>query len=381
MPRKKLPPGIYKRGDVYYCQFASNGTRVRKKLSTDLEVSKVMLRKLRLRHEAGEVDNDYPVSELLERYYRTKSQSSRESTVERYRGVIDQVVAHLRPRLVSDVTADAILDYREARLGEGMTPVNTEYEIGRFRSALRWAARQRIVHSNPLEYFESAPAQMTDVLPFSVEQAESLLDACSAWWHPIIRIPFAIGLRVGELSGINVEDVDLEQRSVSVPRRIAKRFDSIRTVPILDCVYEMFQTACQGRDSGSPVFETIRGNRIYTIVRDRFARAAEKAKLPMREHDAAGELIAKRTFHSTRHSFATWLRTNGAERELVEDLRGHKRSSVIDRYFSFDLGALRDAISKHPWGIASPPAGIVPFRTQDSHKNSDNTTTRMAVAT
>lgn len=318
---------------------------------------------------------------MLERYYRTKSQTSRSSTVERYRAAIDQVLAHLHPRLVSDVTADAILDYREARLGEGMTAINTEFEIGRFRSALRWGARQRIIHSNPLEYFETAPAQMTDVLPFSVEQAESLLDACSEWWRPIIRIPFAIGLRVGELSGINVEDVDLEQRSVSIPRRIAKREDSIRTVPILDCVYEAFQVASQGRDSGAPVFETVRGNRIYAIVRERFARAAERAKLPMREYDAAGELIAKRTFHSTRHSFATWLRTNGAERELVEDLMGHKRGSVTDRYLTFDLGALRGAISKHPWGIASPPAGIVPFPSQDMHKSFDSAATPVAIAT
>ena len=44
-------------------------------------------------------------------------------------------------------------------------------------------------------------------------------------------------------------------------------------------------------------------------------------------------------------------------------------------------GSLRDAISKHPWGVASPPAGIVPFPSQDMHNNSDNATTQLAAAT
>ena len=85
MPRKKLPSGIYKREEVYYCCFTCNGTRVRKKLSTDLEVSKVMLRKMRLRHEADEVDNDYPFADLVERYFARVGPTIAPRSVERYR--------------------------------------------------------------------------------------------------------------------------------------------------------------------------------------------------------------------------------------------------------------------------------------------------------
>ena len=92
MARKKLPQGIYKRGEVYYSCFSVNGKQVRRRLSTDLEVSKVMMRKLQMRHEAGEADNEYPLAELVERFFRAKRDFS-PKTVERYRRAIRSVVS------------------------------------------------------------------------------------------------------------------------------------------------------------------------------------------------------------------------------------------------------------------------------------------------
>ena len=370
MPRKKLPSGIYKREEVYYCCFTANGTRVRKKLSTDLEVSKVMLRKLRLRHEAGEVDNDYPFAELVERYFRAKPDLAPSSAV-RYRQAIKSVTSTMRVRFVSDVTPELVYRHREKQAAKGLAGSGTEQEISVVRSLLRWGVRQRIVATNPIGSVDKLKVDACEVLPFSLPEAEAILENSLAWCD-IFRVAFASGLRRGELSGLNAEDVDLDSRVISVPRRLAKTKTSIRTVPILDCVYGALEDACQGKSPGDAVFPGNRGSRIYKALSDCLASAAKRASVPMQHHDAAGRLVSKYSFHSTRHSFATWLRQNGALREHVEDLLGHKRASVTDRYLTFSVSDLRGAISKHPWGSASHPQGIVPFSPHLSHKHFRN---------
>ena len=381
MPRKKLPSGIYKREETYYCCFTCNGTRVRKKLSTDLEVSKVMLRKLRLRHEAGEVDNDYPFTDLVERYFTRVGPTIAQSSVVRYRDGLRAVFRLMRPRLVSDVTPDAVHEYQHARLAEGVSAATIEQgEVGTIKNILRWGAKQRIIASNPLVYMERLPFDMVEVRPFSPEDAELILDALSDSWRPIVQVTFAAGLRRAELADLRVEDVDLDERMISIPKRLAKRPASVRKIPILDCVYPVFQEACIGREPGELVFLSLHGVNIYHSLYARFANAAKRAGVKWQEINSSGDIVWKRNFHSIRHSFATWLRERGAAREVVEDLIGHKRSSVTDRYLTFDAGALRNAMNCHPWGPASPPEGIVPFLSQHSHKDFESAVRRKVEA-
>lgn len=330
-----------------------------------------MLRKLRMRHEAGEIDNEHSVDELVERYFKQQQHILAPRSICRYRNALTSILQRLRPRHVADITLDGVADYRNNRLAEGITTTGVEYEIGILKQVLRWGARQRITASNPIEYHKPMKSDAVPVVPFMVEEAEAMIESSNEHWQPILQVAFATGLRRFELSGLNAEDIDLNDRMISVPKRLGKQPASVRQIPILDCVYPVFQEACVGRKPGEPVFTTAASGGLYSALHPYFIRTAKRAGVCMARHNAEGKLIKRRKFHSTRHSFATWLRANGAEREKVEDLIGHKRSSVTDLYLAFDAGALRDAMSKHPWGPASPPEGIVPFLSQRVHKNPD----------
>ena len=283
---------------------------------------------------------------------------------------------------MSDVTPDAVHEYQYARLAEGVSAATIEQsEVGTIKNILRWGAKQRIIAGNPLVYLERLPFDSVVVRPFSLEDAELILDVLSDFWRPIVHVAFATGLRRAELAGLRVEDVSLDERMISIPKRLAKTKSGIRAIPILDFVYPVFQEACIGREPGELVFLSPRdGVSIYNSLYGLFADTAKRVGVKWQEIDSSGDLVWKRNFQSIRHSFATWLRERGAAREVVEDLIGHKRSSVTDRYLTFDAGALRNAMNCHPWGPASPPEGIVPFLSQHSHKDSESVVNRETVA-
>lgn len=47
--KKKLPSGMWKRGNTYYARFRAHGQQVRERLSTNLEVATTMLTELRMK--------------------------------------------------------------------------------------------------------------------------------------------------------------------------------------------------------------------------------------------------------------------------------------------------------------------------------------------
>ena len=166
MAKRKLPSGLRKRGESYYADFMCGGQRIRKRLSTDLEVSKRMLNKLRMRHEAGEVDNDFSVVELIERYFEDSSHGLADGTVKRYRLALETFVDAVQPKYVSDLGYEDVVRFRRDRLADGVSGDYIQYDIDRMRQVIRWGCRKRIIHSNPLEYVEKIKTEnKAPVLP------------------------------------------------------------------------------------------------------------------------------------------------------------------------------------------------------------------------
>jgi hypothetical protein len=77
MPRKrKLPLGLWKRGDTYYAKFSHGGRTVRKRLSSDYDVACEALNSIRARADRGDfdlIDNDYKWEELKAEFLRRVS--------------------------------------------------------------------------------------------------------------------------------------------------------------------------------------------------------------------------------------------------------------------------------------------------------------------
>ncbi|MFU0516275.1 tyrosine recombinase XerC [Gardnerella vaginalis] len=156
----------------------------------------------------------------------------------------------------------------------------------------------------------------------------------------ILELLYATGMRVGELTGLNVQDMDFENHTVKVTGKGNKQ----RVVPFgvpaakackkwLDCGRNALKE--KSAASSQALFLGVRAKRIdQRVVRDIVHAAAAAANVP----DVAP--------HALRHSAATHMLNGGADLREVQELLGHSSLNTTQRYTHVSIQALKQRYSQ-----------------------------------
>ena len=161
----------------------------------------------------------------------------------------------------------------------------------------------------------------------------------------MMEMLYSCGLRVSELAGLDLEDVDFEQRLV----RATGKGNRERVVPVgrtalrvlgryLEAARGMRKKVWQDEERG-PVFLNHRGGRLTTRS---IARLVKK-------YATACGLTSDVSPHALRHTFATHLLDGGADLRSVQELLGHASLSTTQKYTHVTLDRLMEVYDKaHP---------------------------------
>jgi integrase/recombinase XerD len=157
-----------------------------------------------------------------------------------------------------------------------------------------------------------------------------------------LELLFATGIRVGELSSINISDISLGDRTI----RIKGKGNRERLVFLPDHhIVSLIKIYIQTRETFSPTTTTLlvntRGSKLDTqSIRLLIRKTGEKAKLKRRI-----------TPHMLRHSAATHLLDSGVDIRYVQKLLGHQSITTTQIYTHVSDSKLKSIISKsHPIG-------------------------------
>jgi len=176
----------------------------------------------------------------------------------------------------------------------------------------------------------------------------------------ILELFYASGLRLGELVGVGLEDVNLSSRVVRVLGKGGKE----RIVPFNRSTEAAIRAWLNDRESVAaavrppsrtrfgvtgkviksrrgvdPLFLNYQGGRLSTRSVDRLVR----------KYVAACSTRFGISPHALRHSFATHLLERGADLRVIQELLGHARLSTTQRYTHVNAAQLLDAYRKaHP---------------------------------
>jgi integrase/recombinase XerD len=158
----------------------------------------------------------------------------------------------------------------------------------------------------------------------------------------VFELLFATGVRVAELCGLDLEDVDMSSGTVCVMGKGSRE----RIVPMhalarrrLDTYVRHARPALHPERGGSALFLTRSGNRLSTgdvrrRLRARLNRVAQDSSV---------------TPHMLRHSFATALLESGADLRSVQELLGHIALSTTQTYTHLSTARLSEIHkSAHP---------------------------------
>jgi integrase/recombinase XerD len=160
----------------------------------------------------------------------------------------------------------------------------------------------------------------------------------------VLETLYGAGLRVSELVGLDVDDVDLEGASVRVMGKGGKE----REVPLgryarraLESYLRRARPALATPRSRSALFLNARGGRLTRQGCAKILRAcAERAGIRRRVSP-----------HTLRHSFATHLLEGGADVRVVQELLGHSKVATTQIYTLVSREHLREVyLAAHPRG-------------------------------
>jgi integrase/recombinase XerC len=286
-------------------------------------------------------------------YLETERRAS-PHTIKAYQVDLEQYAAYLAEAGEGIVPSSvALVRGFLARQAGGAGATSLARKLSALRSLYRFLVREGLAPGNPARAVSSPkrPKRLPEVLP--EEEVAALVEAPAHLGKPLelrdrafLELLYGSGLRVSELTGLDVEDVDLAQRLVRV---LGKR-NKERIVP--------FGRAAAGAierwlDGGRPVlaaqpghagheaalFLNWRGGRLTSrSVGRRLDGWVLASGLPRHVHP-----------HVLRHCFATHLLGNGADLRGIQELLGHASLSTTQRYTHLDwkrLAAVYDAA--HP---------------------------------
>lgn len=200
------------------------------------------------------------------------------------------------------------------------------------RSFYRFLARRGVVRRNPASLLSAPkiPALLPSVL--KAGEAEALMEAPSEddpWVlrdRAVLELLYASGLRVSELCGLDLGDVDVVQGRVRVMGKGGRE----REVPVGEAAAHSLRSyLARGRGSIAPPEEGVPAlffNRRGKRMSPRDARAV------VEKYRRAVLLGRRASPHTLRHSFATHLMEGGADIRAVQELLGHASLTNTQRY-------------------------------------------------
>jgi integrase/recombinase XerC len=225
---------------------------------------------------------------------------------------------------------------------------NRKSTIGRklaaMRTFFRFLVRENLLPANPAEGMATPRAEKYLPRTLSVDQTFALLDGAltgtplSLRDRAILETLYSCGLRIGELTTLNVGSIDLPQRLVRVLGKGRKE----RIVPIGSKAVEALDRYLATRGAVSDdaaLFTNHRGGRL----------TPRSIQRKLKEQLRSARLLIDATPHSLRHSFATHLLDSGADLRSIQELLGHASLSTTQKYTQVSVSQLMAVYDRaHP---------------------------------
>mgnify|MGYP001192112690 CR=1 FL=1 len=256
-------------------------------------------------------------------------------TVRNYMTDLDSLQEFMKIRSFSkfeDLDRYELRGYLSWLVNIGFAKSSIVRKISVLRSFIGWLLREKIVNKDPLP--RRGVMKRDSRLPrfLSQDEVSRLMDAPDSS-NPLglrdkalLELAYAAGLRVSEIYGLNVSDVDLETKEIRVTGKGSKQRVVLVGSLAKDAMYlylsQVRHQLLGEDDSDGPVFLNKFGTRLSRrSIQEKIRYYAAKIGLKSGVHT-----------HTLRHSFATHLLDGGADLRVVQELLGHASPSTTQIY-------------------------------------------------
>lgn len=217
-------------------------------------------------------------------------------------------------------------------------------KLAAIRAFFKYLVREGIVTKNPAELIATPKKAKTLPYHLNIDEVTALVEApnegslLSLRDRAILETLYSCGIRVSELTGLDVGGVDLAELLVKVLGKGGKE----RIVPLgsyAATALAAYLSARGGPSPDAPLLTNARGGRLTSRS---VARIVDKYIRQL----AAMKKISP---HTLRHTFATHLLEGGADLRAIQELLGHASLSTTQKYTHVSIDRLMEVYDKaHP---------------------------------
>ncbi len=249
---------------------------------------------------------------------------------------------------LDEVDKQVLRDYMSWLMAQGVVKRSIARKLSAIRSFYRYLVREELVPANPLE--KASSPKLDRRLPsfLTVEETVRLLEAPDRSTpqglrdRALLELLYAAGLRVSELEGLNLEQLNLETSEVRVWGKGAKERVVLIGEPAANALTDYLargRPTLLGKQKANAVFLNKYGGRLparqIQKILDKYTR---KAGIGKKVHP-----------HILRHTFATHLLDGGADLRVVQELLGHAQLATTQVYTHVSQSQARKIYqSAHP---------------------------------
>ncbi len=411
---------IYKRGVTYYLYYRQNRRTERHRIDGNLAVARATAAKI-----LGAIGENRPSPLGFDRTtpqsmtvgyldYVESVQKLAWRTHDRYRAALQRFLDFCEVSHIPAIDAvDEAMVEDFVRWLRGRTRTRNgaikgrkdTYKVGgvKFilstcRTAFNWAKRRRMLPPYaenaftrfPIDQLRDSSGDDEGTRVFTREQEAAFFAACNEWQRGIFVTLAALGIRVGELTNLLVENVDLGKGVIQICSK-PELFWKVKTgrrrqLPLTGELKTLFAKLIGERKAGfvflneshfagtSKLRTTFASDakfreRLQTLVQAHSEETVgstekDRRRLVTRFCRAMGQIPVKRIQsefskltasvgcpeftrpHDLRHLFTSRAQENGANPLLIQELLGHATLDMTRRYTHLDMEAKREAVEK-----------------------------------
>lgn len=261
-------------------------------------------------------------------------QVHRPTTVDQVEGVLTRhVLPHLGQRRLDSLLPSDIQKWVR-RLSETLAPSTVGVAHRILSGILKSAVADRRIVSNPCTGTKLPKVTRRKVQPISTAHLSAIVGCIPARHRALVVMAAGTGLRQGELFGLTIDRLNLDERTVVVDRQLIniqgkaplfappKSEASVRIVPLPDSVIDALRTHLSQFPTDDLVFRNTHGDALRrSAFWTEWRRATRQAGLP------------DIRFHELRHYYASLLIRHGESVKTVQARLGHASAGeTLDTY-------------------------------------------------
>ncbi|MCM8804826.1 MAG: tyrosine-type recombinase/integrase [Candidatus Omnitrophica bacterium] len=328
---------LRKRGKVWYLYWRENGILYGKRLSTDkftaLEYKQRFDDNL-YRKKLGLPLKSYSWKTFIEEYLNWAKTNKAKRTIKRDIFTLKCFNKMFNISKTEEFTRDLLEKYKAKRLEKGLSIVSINRELNTLKAIGKKLEEWGYLSTNPVKNVKWFPMKrMHKVRYLTQEEIKKLLKISYGVWKIAIMISLYTGTRRGEVCHLQWEDIDFDKKILTIQAHKEDNWHpkdyEIRTIPLHPVLYRYLLKIKKNINNSKyivPVDEDV----LTTMTKKIFTKAG----------------IKNASFHTLRHTFASYLAMSGVDLYTVSKLLGHASIETTQIYAHLQPDYLKNSILK-----------------------------------